>query len=144
MGLSKIFLILGAGLLAVCLVLSITTLQVLRNAISENDLIQESAYSLVGELSGCVCALGELSLPAVPVESDQNEEPATEVLGTAESFWLRTSGNGIGLYNAKGKLIKLLEIRVDTLPASMRKELERGISFDSLEDVLELLRDLEP
>ena len=143
MGLSKLFLLLGTGLLAVCLVLSITTLQVLRNAISENDLIQESAYSLIGELNGCVRALGELSTPVVPVESGQ-EEPATEVLASAESFWLRTAGNGIGLYNAKGKLIKLLEMRVDSLPSSMREELQRGISFDSLEDVLELLRDLEP
>ena len=144
MGLSKLFLLLGTGILAVCLVLSITTLQVLRNAISENDLIQESAYSLVGELNGCVRALSELSTPVVPVESDTGEEPAKEVSGFAESFWLRASGNRIGLYNAKGKLIKLLEVKVDSLPASMREELQRGIAFDSLEEVLELLRDLEP
>ena len=139
MGLSKLFMILGAGLLAVCLVLSITTLQVLRNAISENDLIQESAYSLVGELNGCVRALNELSTPAVTVESDQSEDAVKEVLASAESFWLRASQNRVGLYNAKGKLIKLLEIRLDTLPASMREELQRGIALDSLEEVLEIL-----
>ena len=143
MGLSKLFLFLGVGVLAVCLVLSITTLQVLRNAIEENDLIQENAYSLVGELNGCVRALGELSTPTVPVDTEQ-DEPAKEVVANADRYWLRTSGDKIGLYNAEGKLLKLVEIPLDSLPASMRKELARGISLSSLEELFDLLRDLEP
>ena len=143
MGLSKLFLFLGVGVLAVCLVLSITTLQVLRNAIEENDLIQENAYSLVGELNGCVRTLGELSTPTVPVDTEQ-DEPAKEVVATADRYWLRTSGDKIGLYNAEGKLLKLVEIPLDSLPASTRKELSRGISLSSLEELFDLLRDLEP
>lgn len=143
MGLSKLFLFLGVGVLAVCLVLSITTLQVLRNAISENDLIQENAYSLVGELNGCVRALGELSTPTVPAKTEQ-DEPAKEVVASVERYWLRASGDKIGLYNAEGKLLKLVEIPLTSLPASMREELSRGVSLSSLEELFELLRDLEP
>ena len=145
MGLSKLLLFLGAGILAVCLVLSITTLQVLRNAISENDLIQENAYSLVGELNGCVRALGELSIPSTPVENMEDEEtPAKEVVALGDHYWLRATGNKIGLYNSEGKLLKLMDFPLDSLPVSMREELTRGVSISSLEELLELLRDIEP
>ena len=144
MGISKLFLFLGAGILAVCLVLSITTLQVLRNAISENDLIQENAYSLVGELNGCVRALGELSIPSTPVEKEEDVEPSKEVVAKTKLYWLRATGNKIGLYNSEGKLLKLMDFPLDRLPASMREEFSRGVSISSLEGLLELLRDLEP
>ena len=143
MGLSKLFVFLGAGLLAVCLVLSITTLQVLRNAISENDLIQENAYSLVGELNGCVRALNDLATPVVQAEKEE-EQPAKEVSAQAVSYWCRAAGEYVGLYDAEGKLIKLTDFKLSSLPASMRTELQKGISISSLEEVIELLRDLKP
>lgn len=144
MRLSKVFFVLGVGVLAVCLVLSITTLQVLRNAISENGLIQENAYSLVGELNGCVRALGELSTPSVPVEEEGKGEEAKEVSASAERYWLRANGRKIGLYNAEGRLLKLLDLPLDSLPASAREELAKGVSLSSLEELFDLLRDLEP
>ena len=144
MGLSKLFLFLGAGLLAVCLVLSITTLQVLRNAISENDLIQENAYSLVGELNGCVRSLNELATPIIPVNRDEDDPPSQEASASATSYWCRAAGDYVGLYDSEGKLLKLSEIKVSSLPASMREELQRGISLSSWEDVLALLQDLKP
>lgn len=142
MGLSKLFLLLGIGVLAVCLVLSITTLQVLRNAIGENDLIQENAYALVGELSGCVRALNELSTPAIPVERE-TQEATEEVSAKTEGFWCRVAGDYVGIYNESGKLVKATEIRIDRLPASLREELKNGIYLASREEVLELLNDLE-
>ena len=144
MGLSKLLIFLGAGLLAVCLVLSITTLQVLRNAISENDLIQENAYSLVGELNGCVRALNELATPVIPVNREEDDSPAQEVSASAASYWCRAAGDYVGLYDSEGKLLKLTELKLSSLPASMREELQKGISLASWEDVLDLLRDLEP
>ena len=142
MGLSKVFLFLGAGLLAVCLVLSITTLQVLRNALDENDLLQESAYELVGELNGCVRALNELAAPVIPVNQEEGEK-TEEVSAKPETFWCRASGNYVGLYNGDGKLLRITEIPLDHLPASTRESLQKGISLSSWDEVFKLLRDLE-
>ena len=144
MGLSKLFLFLGAGILAVCLVLSITMLQVLRNAISENDLIQENAYSLVGELNGCVRSLNELATPVIPVDKEEEESPSQEVSAPVESFWCREAGEYVGIYDSDGKLLTLTEIKLSSLPASMREELKKGVFLASREEVLELLRDLRP
>ena len=143
MRLSKVFMFLSAGVLAVCLVLSITTLQVLRNAVSENGRIQENAYSLVEDLSGCVRALGDLPSPALPVDTEEPGKESIDVAARAESYWLRSVGGKIGLYNAGGKLLELFSIPVDALPLSLREELKNGILLSSLEEALELLRELQ-
>ena len=78
------------------------------------------------------------------MEKEEDAEPSKEVVAETKLYWLRATGNKIGLYNAEGKLLKLVDIPLDRLPASMREELARGVSLSSLEELLELLRDLEP
>lgn len=143
MRLSKLFLFLAAGALAVCLALSVTTLQVLRNAVSENGRIQENAYSLVGELSGCVRALEAIPTPTLPVDGEEKTDDATEVAAKVETYWLRAAGTKVGLYNAEGKLLEVFPLVLDALPRSLREELSAGIPFSSLEEVLQLLREIE-
>ena len=132
---SKILLLLCCFVLIVCLTLSISTLVVLRNAIDENNSVQNDAMELVSELDGCVndlnAVIQENSIPVSGTTADSKD-----IL-----FWIRESEGKIAIYTADHYLIKVLDISVETLPPADREALSNGIGISSWQEALKLLQD---
>lgn len=135
---SKIFLLLCAFVLIVCLTMSITTLVVLRNAIDENGSLQTEAGVLVDRLDNCLKELEE-----VMVENEDSIAASGEGISTEEAtgFCLRESNGIIGIYTTEGYLIHLLDVSVSTLPSSARQALKSGLVVGSWEELRNLVRD---
>lgn len=135
---SKILAILCCFVLIVCLVLSISTLVVLRNAIAENEVLQNDAKELVSELDGYVEELNQ-SKPnndsiSASVNTDQN--------GTKwDSFCIKETNGQIGIYASDGTLLKVLDISVSALPPADRDALAKGIQINSWRELIALVQD---
>ncbi len=127
-----------AFILIVCLTLCITTLSVLRNAVAENGIVQESASSLVDDLNSCMDEMEELLQKNNSMEVSVNSNPNES---EKEQYLLRDAGGFVSIYTKDGYLIKSTETHTSTLPAADREALAKGIEADSWEKVLELLSD---
>lgn len=135
MDVPKILTAICGFLLIVCLVLSITALVSLRNAIDETDALKVSANTILRKLNGYVETL----------EKEQAEDsiPTVAPNGSASSdgYCIRAVGKKIGIYTADGALIQLLDVDPATLPPADRQALEGGITVKSWQEMLSLLAD---
>ena len=139
MDISKILMLVCSFVLIVCLTLCITTLVVLRNAVAENNSVQENAAALVNDLNGCVEELNEvISSKEDSVEVSANPDTSA---GADDTFYLREINGNIGIYTSDGYLIKLLDVSVETLPSADREALSQGISASSWKELLSLIED---
>lgn len=138
MDVTKIFALLCGFLLIICLTLSITCLVVMRNAVEETSVWQGRAEALVNELNGCIEVMKEIETDDVPVIAPdmENKEDTTR-------YCLRLDGESIGVYDAKGYLIKSIQTRASLLPAHERDRLKSGIWVDSWDAAGRLLQDYE-
>ena len=138
MDITKIFALLCGFLLIICLTLSITCLVVMRNAVDETSVWQGRAEALVDELGGCVQAMRDMEAEDVPVLAPDtgNKEDATR-------YCLRLDGDSIGVYDAKGYLIKSTQMRASLLPAQERERLTNGIWVDSWLEMQRLVQDYD-
>ena len=135
---SKILLIICAFALIVCLTLCITTLAVLRNAVSENGSLQGEASVLVQKLDECVERLDEFT----PAPNDSiAASGTTDTTNTTQGFCLRESNGALGIYTADGYLVKTLDVSINTLPSAARDALRKGITVGSWEELIELIQD---
>ena len=137
---TKIMTALCAFILLVCLVLCITTLIILRNAVEEHRAIQTGAQTLVEELDRSLDEWSE------KIEQDDASPPNTEEIPTegnalSDTIYLRTTGNKIGVFTKEGSLIRVLEVNPNTLPKRERDALREGIEIHSWEELLSLIRD---
>lgn len=135
---SKIFTVICSFVLVVCLVLSITTLVVLRNAVEENDVLQQNAQTLVNTLDDCVNALNETSAKESSVPTSAGTEE-TDVL--YDAFCVREVNGKIGIYTSDGYLIRLLDVQVETLPEADREALSKGICVNSWRELISMIQD---
>jgi len=139
MDITKIFTILCGFLLIVCLTLSITCLVVMRNAVDETSAWQGRAETLVDELGGCVAAMKETEKEDIPVlapNEDESQEPQTR-------YCLRLDGEYLGIYDARGYLVKQLKTSAILLPAKEREKLRAGIWTASWGEMQLLVQDYE-
>ncbi len=135
---SKLLAILCCFVLIVCLVLSISTLVVLRNAIAENEVLQNDAKELVSELDGYVEELNQNK----PNDDSISASVNTEQSGTKwDSFCIKETNGLIGIYASDGTLLKVLDISVSTLPPADRNALSKGIQIDSWRELIALMQD---
>ncbi|MBE6601194.1 MAG: hypothetical protein E7637_01650 [Ruminococcaceae bacterium] len=135
---SRLILILGCFALAVCLVLSITTLSSLRNAIAENESAQVEAAILISNLHGYWESVNDAvmtdeSLPTNGTPTDTQEEKNT--------FLIRESNGTIGVFSSDGYLLRLTDVKVKTLPSQARQALAEGIVAHSWTEVDLILQD---
>ncbi len=137
MDISKVMLTICALVLVVCLVLCITTLCVLRNAVAENGTVQKNATLLVDTLDDCVQELNGMVQKEDSVEVSARPEEDT----ADSSFYLRAVEGGVGVFTTEGYLVTRIDISIDTLPPSAREELKNGIRAESWQDLLKLIRD---
>lgn len=139
---SKIFTVLCAFLLVICLVLSITALVVMRNAVSESETWQEKAAVLVGNLDSLISDTTEAD-GSVSTSTDTEDEPSTEADVLYNRFCLRETEGKIGVYTEDGYLIRLMDVSVRTLPQSEQSALADGISVNSWRELIERMQDYE-
>ena len=139
MDITKIFAVLCGFLLIICLTLSITCLVVMRNAVQETSIWQDRAEALVNELDGCVEAMKNIENEDVPVLAPEQGEPTEEKV----CYCLRLDGDTLGVYDADGYLIKMLETRTALLPQKEREKLAAGIWAESWVEMQKLVQDYE-
>ena len=137
MELSKIFAVLCAFLLVICLALSITTLVVMRNAVAETTAWEGRAAALVTTLDACVSAIRAENDQAViaPIEPD---DPLDD-----SGFFLRAVGDRIGVFTADGYRVSMTEVETATLPQEERAQLEAGIYAKSWAELMLLMQDYD-
>lgn len=139
---SKVMLALSGLILLVCLVLSITTLSTFRNAVSENEALQNDMEELASELGECVDVINGIP-EAITQATETQPIVITDESVSTTSFFLRALGDRIGVYTKEGHLVKLLETDLRTLPSTDRETLKHGIEVASWGELMELIQDYE-
>ena len=138
---SKLFAILSAFLLLICLTFSLTSLTVLRNTVDETDARLKEAEALIGALNDSITDLEKIA-PSISVSVDsEGEDIETDIL--YNRFWIKETGGKIGVYSEEGYLIRLIETDVSTLPKAEREALGVGISVSSWSELIERIQDYE-
>jgi len=129
----RIFLILCGFILLICLALSLTSLTVLRNAVSETEALRT-------EMTSWIAAGAEPSaLPVVNDTGADGDTVETDVL--YDVFCVREVNGKIGIYTSDGCLIRLLDVCVATLPEKERQALSEGICVCSWRELIALMQD---
>ena len=135
MDFSKIIAVISAFVLIVCLVLSMTTLVVLRNAVAENGQLQDEAKSLLQDLNTTADKLED------NLVLDQEEHEEIPVGIDAEFFVLREFEGKIGIYDENGIMLHWVEVDLNLLPKSERQVLSDGITIEGRKTLLSYLLD---
>ncbi len=133
MDVSKFFTILCAFLFVICLTLAITTLVALHNTVRGIKEWQNKATVPVGNPD---------LLPTddfVTVTS----EPTDVDLSPSEIYYMKSVNGTVGVYSADGYLIRMLNVRLETLPTAEQKALKEGITATSWEEILNLIQDYD-
>ena len=136
---SKIFTVLCAFLLVICLTLSITALVVMRHAVDELAAWQEGVSIPVGNPDPLPTDTEEESLPSDTPDGKETTE--ADVL--YNRFYLRAVEGGIGVYTEEGYLIRHLAVAIETLPLQEQNALREGIRVSSWRELLERIQDYE-
>lgn len=127
---SAMVAVLCVFLLALCLVLSISTLTVLRRTVEESNaaLLEAHAYLRAWEDS--------LSPPqAMPEDTAVNASPAKT------GYWIRAIHHRVAVYTADGELVYLTDISPALLPKADRDALQEGIYTATWGEMRELITD---
>lgn len=132
----KIFIAVCGLILAVCLVLSVTTLTVLRNATVEQEQVQRQAEALVDNVKGQIERLEKMQ----PSETDSRPTSAAGNEGKA-AFILRDANGLLAVYTEDGYLVLMSERETTHLPATDRERLREGIRRESWQEMLALMQD---
>ena len=140
---SKIFTILCAFLLVICLTLSITALVVMRNAVSESRSWHDRASMLVSNLDGILENIKEAD-GSLSTSTDPDEHaPTTDADVLYNRFYLRTNEGKIGVFSEDGYLIRMIDVNIKTLPQEEQEMLQQGITVNSWRELIERIQDYE-
>ena len=134
MDMAKLFTVISAFLLIVCLVFSITTLASLRNALEENDQLQAQAQELTTRLDGCVDQLNQ--------QLEEHFLPTSSTPTAAEPTLIVHEVNGrVGVFTQDGEMLYSVDVSALSLPPAEREALAKGIEVHGWKALLALIRD---
>ncbi len=135
---TKIFTILCAFLLLICLVLTLTTLVIMRQALDKSMAFQSQAAALVR-------AWFPTQEPTDKAPDGSADPPANDMAADVlyNRFTLKEHNGKVGVYSEEGYLIRTFDISVSTLPREAREALESGVTFHSWRELIELIEDYE-
>lgn len=136
MDVSKTFTILCACLFILCLTLTITALVVLHNALQVNQSRSDPATVPVGNSDPFSDTIDQSFGTTVIEPVDADPSPS-------ERYCMKAVNGTVGIYTSDGYLMRMLSIRVETLPTAEQKALSEGITASSWEEVLSLIQDYE-
>ena len=140
---TKLFTILCAFLLLISLVLSITTLVIMRHALDETAAWQKEASAVVGSLSTLGSILKDPPSTDVSEDPPPNEEPSADVNILYNRFLLKETDGRVGVYSEDGYLIRTIDVQVSTLPKEARDALKKGMVFNSWRELIALIENYE-
>lgn len=134
MDMAKLFTVICAFLLIVCLVFSITSLASLRNALEENDALQAQAEALNARLDDCVDQLNrQLEEHFLPTSATPT--------ATEPTLYVREINGTVGVYTQEGELLYSVALSSLSLPPAEREALSKGIEVHGWKELLALVRD---
>ena len=134
MDISKLIAIICAFLLIVCLAFAITSIASLRNALEENDALQDQAVALNERLDDCVDQLNQ--------QLEQHFTPTVATPTTSEpTLYVREVNGKVGVYTCEGELLYAVDLSSLSLPPTEREALARGIEVQGFRELLRLIRD---
>ncbi len=133
---SKILFFLGIFLLITCLVLCSAVLSIMHRTVTEVRTAQNQNTMLTQALNGCITKLTEQLQQEPAIEVSVAEKPSEET-----GYILRECNGTVAVYTLDGYLVKLTEVRVDTLPSNARDALRTGIRVNSWQELLKLVQD---
>lgn len=137
MDFSKLTALISAFVLIVCLVLAMTTLVVLRNAVAENEQVQNEAKTLIDDLGASVDKLESTSRESFKDET--GKDIPTNV--NTERFTLREYEGSIAIYDETGTMLHWLSVNLSLLPQSERNALAEGIEIEGRSSLISCLQD---
>lgn len=144
MDISRVFTLLCAILLVLTLVLSITSLLVLKGTVEESEKWQLHAQALLGDIE--VFAESNTSERDTHTEASkpsQSEPPSTDADVLYNKFYIRETNDKIGIYCDDGQLIRTLDVNVKTLSEKDQTRLKQGIRVNSWSELVSLIQDYE-
>ena len=137
MDMIKFLAVISSFILMVCLVLALTSLVSLRHAVAESTAVQAEAQGVVDDLNDY--------LEQLRAEEDADEPTLPAGASTdpplGDRLLVREVNGYVGVYSTDGYLIRLLDVRVDSLPKPDREALASGIEVASWEALEALLLD---
>ena len=134
MDISRIISVMCVFLLAVCLILSISALTVLRNTVDESTKACLEVQAFLDSMDE------ELKVTDPPsAETEESNSVPVDVL--YENFCMREANGKIAVYTSDGYLIRLLDVSVETLPEADQTALRQGICVSSWKEILALMQD---
>lgn len=137
MDMIKFLAVISSFILMVCLVLALTSLVSLRHAVAESTAAQAEAQSVVDGLNDYLEQLRaeeDPSEPTLPAGASPESPLGDKLL-------VREINGYVGVYSSDGYMIRLLDVRVDSLPKREREALAVGIEVASWEALEALLLD---
>lgn len=134
MDISRIISVMCVFLLAVCLILSITALTVLRNAVDEST-------QACMEVQCFLESLEDQQINEEPPQTDVEVDNSIPVDVLSNHFCMREINGKIAIYTSDGYLVRLLDICVETLPHADQQALQQGIEVSSWKEILALIQD---
>ena len=147
MNTSKLFTLLSAFLVIIALMLTVTSVTVLNNTVTESKDWHTRTASILSSLSNlekkeCEESKSSLApdnetLPAHPTPPDTD----ADIL--YNKFCMRETNGKIGIYCDDGQLISLLDVSVQTLPIKDQKALSHGIYVTSWDELISLIQDYQ-
>ena len=135
MDITKTFTILCAILLLICLVLTVTTLIIMRQTLDKSLAFQSAVLAMH-------------TIPPTletPKDTTHDDPPPADVEADVlyNRFTLKEHNGQIGVYSEEGYLIRTFQISVSTLPREAREALKKGVTFHSWRELLQLIEDYE-
>ena len=136
MDITKVFTVLCAILLLICLILTMTSLVIMRHTLDKGIAFGRA-----------VAAIN--TIPPVAEGSTDNNNSSTPPPADVEAdvlynrFTLKEHNGKVGVYSEDGYLIRTFEIEVSTLPQEARTALKNGITLHSWRELIRLIEDYE-
>lgn len=140
MDVSKVFALLCAFLLVICLSLSITTVALLHNTARQGEEWQSRADAVIETLENFS---NENTEDTPEAETDVESSPSVDADILYQRLCMREVGGKIGIYSEDGYLIRMLDVEVQTLSKKDREELSKGIYVNSWRELVSLIQDYE-
>ncbi len=144
MDVSKLFTLLCAILLVIALVLSITSVFILKETVEETEKWQFRAQALLGSMEAFAESSTDEEAETPPSDTIQKEDPpVTDADILYNKFYIREVNEKIGVYCDEGQLIRVLDVNVKTLPEKDREKLKKGIRVNSWSELISVIQDYE-
>ncbi len=137
MDISRLISVMCVFLLAVCLILSITALTVLRNTVEESKQACQDVQCFLESMEEET----RLSEETPPTEIEVDNSVPVDVL--SNRFCMKEINGKVAIYTSDGYLVRLLDISVETLPHADQQALRQGIEVSSWKEILALIQDFE-